>query len=265
MTLVYSGYLPDLKADVVVYRHNQTGAEVSAVLNDEEFCRLTFAFRTPPINNSGGSHILEHMLLRHCSRYAEQKDLFGALMRGTFNYDLNGGTHPGITEYPVGTTDTREFTKFLEIMGEALLCTPLHAADMAEEICSAKRSKRGTTKFGGVLYKEMSGIAFDMDSVTPNALNSVLFAGTPYQFDAGGKPSAIRRIQFQELQELKEQWYQASNARVFLYGDIPLEKSLRYLSALFTRAHQSDHKRISGPKDFDLNSLPKFEGCPLVA
>ena len=264
MTLFHSGYLPDLKANVAVYRHNQSGAEVTAVLNDEEFRRLTFAFRTPPVNNGGGSHILEHMLLRHCSKFAEQKDLFAALLRGTFNYDYNGGTHPGITEYPVGTTDIREFMKFLEIMGEALLCTPLHPADLAEEICSARQSKHGTTKFAGILYKEMSGIAFDMDSVTPNALNSVLMAGTPYQFDAGGKPSAIRRIQFAELLELKEQWYQASNARVFLYGDVPLEKCLKNLSALFTRAHNAADRKIAVPAGFDHNLLPKFHNCPLV-
>jgi Zn-dependent M16 (insulinase) family peptidase len=60
-----------------------------------------------------------------------------------------------------------------------------------------------------------------------------LFPDVPYGLESGGDPSAIPSLTHEGLLGFHRRFYHPSNCRVFLYGNIPTEKTLNFLSEHF--------------------------------
>ena len=55
--------ISDLNGKAYYYKHTETGAEVVFLENDSEKLEFSIGFKTPPIDNKGANHVLEHSLL----------------------------------------------------------------------------------------------------------------------------------------------------------------------------------------------------------
>lgn len=67
-------------------------------------------FRTPPNDDTGKPHVLEHSLLQGSERYPVQHPgPFMRLLRGSLSTFLNAYTYPDRTVYPVSTASQQEF------------------------------------------------------------------------------------------------------------------------------------------------------------
>ena len=67
MTKNFKGYslvekrdLPDIRSVGYLYKHDKTGAEVLYLENEDDNKAFNIAFRTPPYNDNGIAHIIEH-------------------------------------------------------------------------------------------------------------------------------------------------------------------------------------------------------------
>ncbi|MFW6289122.1 MAG: insulinase family protein, partial [Spirochaetota bacterium] len=56
---------------------------------------------------------------------------------------------------------------------------------------------------------------------------------TPYGFDSGGDPAAIPDLTYEDFLGFHRTYYHPSNARIFLYGDIPTDRYLDFLDRNF--------------------------------
>src|SRR6185437_16084439 len=91
--------LQELNSVAKVYRHERTGARLLSIENDDENKCFGISFRTPPVDSTGVSHILEHSVL--CgSRKFPLKDPFVELLKGSLKTFLNAFTYPDRTCYP---------------------------------------------------------------------------------------------------------------------------------------------------------------------
>jgi hypothetical protein len=59
-TLAESQYVAEYDSQVLLYRHDKTGAQLMSVANVDENKTFGVTFRTPVANSRGVPHILEH-------------------------------------------------------------------------------------------------------------------------------------------------------------------------------------------------------------
>ena len=67
--LVRSERLDDLNSDGVLLRHKKSGAKLVLLSNDDENKVFSIGFRTPPYNDTGLQHIIEHTVLCGSRKY----------------------------------------------------------------------------------------------------------------------------------------------------------------------------------------------------
>src|SRR5690625_4920521 len=105
--------LPDIQSVGTIYEHEETGARVLHLNNDDPNKAFTIGFKTPPYNDNGIAHILEHSVLNGSKKYPS-KEPFVELIKGSLNTFVNAMTFSDKTIYPVASTNQKDF---MHIMG----------------------------------------------------------------------------------------------------------------------------------------------------
>ena len=59
-----------------------------------------------------------------------------------------------------------------------------------------------------------------------------LYPDTTYACDSGGNPDDIPSLTYEQFKAFHRMYYSPSNARIFLYGDIPTADHLLFLSEM---------------------------------
>ena len=77
--------IPEYDSEGILLEHERTGCKAYHLLNDDRENLFAFVFRTPPEDNTGLAHILEHAVLSGSKRFTV-KDPFIALMKGSVNH-----------------------------------------------------------------------------------------------------------------------------------------------------------------------------------
>ena len=100
--------LPELRA--VAYRctHNQSGARLLHLQTDDPEKLFAVAFLTPPPDDTGLPHILEHTVLCGSRRYPV-KDAFVEMLKRSLATFLNAFTYPDKTVYPCASMNAKDF------------------------------------------------------------------------------------------------------------------------------------------------------------
>ncbi|SVB18854.1 uncharacterized protein METZ01_LOCUS171708, partial [marine metagenome] len=103
----YSGFqlrqresISELNSLALLFTHLKTGAEVLVIENDDDNKVFSATFKTPPSNDRGVAHILEHSVLCGSRKYPV-KEPFLELLKGSLQTFLNAMTFPDKTMYPV--------------------------------------------------------------------------------------------------------------------------------------------------------------------
>ena len=65
---IESQELKDIQSIGHLYVHEETGAQVLHLENDDSNKAFTIAFKTPPYNDNGITHIIEHSVLNGSDR-----------------------------------------------------------------------------------------------------------------------------------------------------------------------------------------------------
>ena len=72
--------LSELEAETALLRHEKSGARLLVISNDDEDKAFSIAFKTPPKDDTGVFHILEHSVLCGSRRFPV-KEPFVNLLR----------------------------------------------------------------------------------------------------------------------------------------------------------------------------------------
>ena len=99
--------------------HEDSGCELLHLHNEDPENLFSFNFRTPPPDNSGLPHILEHSVLGGSRRFP-LKDPFMVLLKSRLNTFLNAMTFPDRTLYPASSTVEKDFYNLMEVYGDAV-------------------------------------------------------------------------------------------------------------------------------------------------
>ena len=223
----------------MILEHLKTKARALHLVNDDPNNMFAIAFRTPVHDNTGVAHILEHSVL--CgSRKFPAKDPFQELLKGSLQTFLNALTYPDKTVYPVSSQVEKDFYNLVDIYCDAVFHPLLSANTFLQEGWHFDVEKPADPiGIKGIVYNEMKGVFSDFDAHVGRRTISALFPDTTYFFESGGEPEHITDLTWEALRAFHARYYHPSNSFIYLYGNLPSEKTLAFLDQAYLREY--DH------------------------
>ena len=110
--------IADIESMGYILRHKKSGARVCVISNEDDNKVFSIGFRTPPEDETGVPHIIEHTTLCGSDKFPV-KDPFIELAKGSLNTFLNAMTYPEKTLYPVASYNERDFKNLMEVAVDA--------------------------------------------------------------------------------------------------------------------------------------------------
>ena len=223
--------LTDIHAKGTVLKHRKSGARLIIVENEDENKVFSIAFRTPPPDDTGVPHILEHSVL--CgSKDFPLKDPFVELAKGSLNTFLNAMTYPDKTVYPVASCNDKDFQNLIHVYLDAVFFPNIyqHKEIFSQEGWSYKLESTGDKlEYNGVVYNEMKGAFSSPDGVLDRMIMNSLFPDNQYGKESGGDPENITDLTYEGFLDFHRKYYHPSNSYIYLYGKMDVEEKLAWI------------------------------------
>ena len=99
--------------------HIKSGARLFYLSNDDDNKVFSISFRTPPEDDTGVAHIVEHSTLCGSRKYP-LKEPFVELVKGSLNTFLNAMTFPDKTMYPLASRNDKDFQNLMDVYLDAV-------------------------------------------------------------------------------------------------------------------------------------------------
>ncbi len=251
--------LPEIDGRAYTLRHEASGAKLLYLANADDNKAFSIAFRTPPADDTGVFHILEHSVLCGSEKFPV-KEPFVNLLKTSMQTFLNAMTFGDKTLYPVASTNDQDLINLADVYLDAVLHPDIYRCRQIfeqegwhfERTCADGQSEAGEdaprVTFNGVVYNEMKGALSDATSVLYGELQANLLPDTPYAFESGGTPEAIPTLTYEQFLEEHERHYRLDNSYITLYGNLDLDRMLefldtRYLCPVAAEQARRDQKR----------------------
>ncbi|MBQ0071193.1 MAG: insulinase family protein [Spirochaetales bacterium] len=239
---------PDYSGTGYLFRHEETGLEVYHLKSSNKECFFTYTVYTPPTNDTGVFHILEHTLLTGSRKYPV-RDPFMSMARNSCNTFLNAMTSPDRTDYPAASPVKKDFDNIFSVYTDAVFQPLLRKESFMQE--GIRLSSEGGIHFEGVVFSEMQGDISSHESVVQNATSRPLFdEDSPYRHEFGGNPPDICDLTYEEFVATYRKHYCPRNMMLFLYGDLDVTEYLALLDDEYLKGRDPGERleRASFPK-----------------
>ncbi len=224
--------LPETRAVAYTAEHIQSGGRLIHLHAADPENLFAIGFRTPPPDDSGLPHILEHTVLCGSRRYPV-KDPFVELLRTSLATFLNAMTYPDRTIYPCASINEKDFFNLAGVYCDAVFYPRISLAHFRQEgrhlAFVDPPGPSGNLIYKGIVYNEMKGVYSDLDGIIDREMMKNLFPANAYGRDYGGLPEAIRALSYERFREYHRTRYHPSNSLVFIYGSIPTLRHLEFL------------------------------------
>lgn len=246
--------IEDIRSIGYIFEHTQSGAKLFYVKNKDDNKVFFISFKTPPEDNFGTPHILEHSVLCGSKKY-QVKDPFNELAKGSLNTYLNALTYADKTMYPVASRNEKDFMNMMDVYLDAVFFPRIYDKReifMQEGWHYVLENKEEPLSIKGVVYNEMKGALSDPESILNNAISRSLFPTTTYGFESGGNPEDIPNLTYEDFLEFHKKYYHPSNSYIYLYGDMEIEKQLEWIDREYLSKFDRKNFNIEIPleKDF---------------
>lgn len=245
----------DVQSDGFILRHKKSGARIAILSNNDDNKVFYIGFRTPPEDETGVPHIIEHTTL--CgSRKFPVKDPFIELAKGSLNTFLNAMTYPDKTVYPVASCNDQDFKNLMDVYLDAVFNPNI---TKYEEIFKQEgwhyelTGKDDELKINGVVYNEMKGAYSSPDEVLSSQIYRSLFPDNTYSKDSGGNPEYIPKLTYEAYLDFYHKYYHPSNSYIYLYGDMDVVERLEWLDKEYLSLY--DYKKVNS----EINKQPAFD------
>jgi Zn-dependent M16 (insulinase) family peptidase len=225
--------LPALRAVARQFEHTGSGARVLHLQADDVENCFAVIFPTPPPDDTGLPHILEHSVLGGSRKFPVREPFFEMLKMSMATF-INAMTAQACTVYPIATTVKRDFYNLADVYLDAVF-HPLLTEDIFKReghhlAVQDPANPASPLTVSGIVYSEMKGAYSAPESLVWTLAGRGLFPDTPLGRDSAGDPEAIPGLTYRQFADFYTAHYHPSNALIFLYGDIPTEEHLAFLA-----------------------------------
>lgn len=233
--------LPGLRMTALLFRHRRSGARLLHLAAHDPENLFSVAFKTPPTDDSGLPHILEHTVLCGSAKYPV-KDPFNELLKTSLATFLNAMTYPDKTVYPCASMNKKDFLNIARVYCDAVFRPLLTEEHFKQEGHHFDFDKSGDVDSAltvkGIVYNEMKGAYASLNGVIEREEARSVLPDNAYGLDSGGDPDAIESLSYEAFKSFHQNYYHPSNAYFFTYGDIPVEETLAFLDQEYLSAYE---------------------------
>jgi len=236
--LIEEQQLPDLQGTGYVYEHDKTKAKICYIKTEDDNKTFSIGFRTPPADDTGLSHILEHSVLCGSHKYP-LRDPFIELSKGSLNTFLNAMTFSDKTLYPVASVNNQDFHNLVDVYLDAVFYPNIYDNPLTFEQEGWHYDLDGmdsSVSYKGVVYNEMKGVFSSAEQVLFRKIQQELFENHPYSYESGGDPLEIPKLTQETFLDYHKKYYHPSNSYIFYYGDMDIEQELKWLEESYLNA-----------------------------
>lgn len=245
----------DVQSDGFILRHKKSGARIAILSNNDDNKVFYIGFRTPPEDETGVPHIIEHTTLCGSKKFPV-KDPFIELAKGSLNTFLNAMTYQDKTVYPIASCNDQDFKNLMDVYLDAVFNPNI---TKYEEIFKQEgwhyelTGKDDELKINGVVYNEMKGAYSSPDEVLSSQIYRSLFPDNTYSKDSGGNPEYIPKLTYEAYLDFYHKYYHPSNSYIYLYGDMDVVERLEWLDKEYLSLY--DYKKVNS----EINKQPAFD------
>ena len=158
------------------------------------------------------------------------KGPFQELLKGSLQTFLNALTYPDKTMYPVSSQVEADFFNLVDVYCDAVFHPLLTKNTFYQEGWHFDvENMNGPVNIKGIVYNEMKGVFSNFASHVERKTISQLFPDISYRYESGGVPENITDLSYEQFKEFHASFYHPSNSFIFLYGNIPTQKILKFL------------------------------------
>lgn len=239
--------LTSMRSVAYELEHIKTGARVLHLHNDDSENLFSITFPTPPTDDTGVPHILEHSVLAGSKKFPV-KDPFFEMIKQSMATFINAMTGSDNTYYPVSSNVRQDYLNLAEVYWDAVFYPNLTRETFEREGHHLEPADRnnptGDLIIKGIVYNEMKGAFSSPNAIVGRASFRGLYPDTPYGKESGGNPESIPDLTYEQFIEFHRRHYHPSNAYIFLYGDIPTVDHLVWLEE---KLRPFDRRPVEGP------------------
>ena len=241
--LIEEKVLKEIGSTSRLFYHENSGARLFQLENDDDNKVFSISFKTPPGNSTGLPHILEHSVL--CgSRKFPMKEPFVELVKGSLNTFLNAMTFSDKTMYPIASKNDKDFFNLMDVYMDAVFYPNIYKYPeifMQEGWHYELDNKDRDITYKGVVYNEMKGAFSAPESILMRKIQESLFPDTLYGFESGGDPDVIPELIVEEFLSFHKKYYHPSNSYIYLYGNGDILEQMKFIDTQYLK----DFKKIN--------------------
>ena len=225
--------IDELRAVKIELAHSHSGARLLHLYTNDTENLFSINFPTPPSDDTGVPHILEHAVLAGSHKFPVKEPFFEMIKMSMATF-INAMTSSDFTCYPVSSNVKKDLFNLAEVYFDAVFHPLLtentfrreghHLAPVDPD------NPTGDLKITGIVYNEMKGAFSDPEACLYRSMMRRLLPDTLYACESGGDPDAIPNLTYAQLKGFHETYYHPSNGYFVLYGDIPTHDYLAFLS-----------------------------------
>ena len=259
--------IDELRAVAIELAHQHSGARLLHLYTDDTENLFSINFPTPPSDDTGVPHILEHAVLAGSQKYPVKEPFFEMIKMSMATF-INAMTSSDHTYYPVASNVKKDLFNLAEVYFDAVFHPLLtedtfkreghHLAPVNPE------DPTGDLKVTGIVYNEMKGVFSDPESLLYRAMTSRLLPDTLYACESGGDPDAIPDLTYEQLKKFHETYYHPSNSYFFLYGDIPTSDYLSFLADKLDKIPRNEASAALRPLSPEVTHQSKWKSPQVV-
>jgi Zn-dependent M16 (insulinase) family peptidase len=188
---------------------------------------------------------MEHAVLGGSRKFPVREPFFEMVKMSMATY-INASTYPTFTVYPIATNVKKDFFNLVEVYLDAVFHPELKEDTFRREghhlALENNADPTSPLKISGIVYNEMKGAYSAPESIMWELGARGLYPETPVGRDSGGDPDHIPNLTYRQFLEFHKSLYHPSNARIFIYGDIPTVEHLKFLAPVLD---EFDRKTLS--------------------
>lgn len=223
--------IDELKSIARIFQHEKSGAKLLHLENDDDNKVFSITFKTPPADDTGVPHIVEHCVLAGSRKY-KTKEPFMDMVKGSLQTFINAMTYSDKTMYPIASRNEKDFFNLMDVYLDGVFYPSIY--DVPEIFWQegwhhSITNKDDAITYKGIVYNEMLGAYSSPTTVLEAEIVKALFPDTCYKYSSGGDPDAIPHLTLEGFLDFHRKYYHPSNSYLYLYGDGDIEKQLKFI------------------------------------
>lgn len=234
-TLKKTGKDAALGAETLLFEHEESGADVFFMINDDQNRGFSITYRTPYMDETDANHVFEHAVLASSEKYPS-RDIFFDLANKTYNTYVNAFTYPVFTSYPVSSQSEEQLMKMADVYLSCMEAPGILQDEhffQREAVRYELRSREEPITINGTVYSEDFGLLTDVQQEAYRNAQRALYPGETASNAIGQAHRFYRDLTYEHTVETYKRCYHFDNSLILLYGDLDCGKFLQFLDSKY--------------------------------